>query len=130
MFYINIELLVLQLTCYAMYVMNEQINIDELCRLSGISEEDRVEISKPGIVSIASMKLKQLLESTLMDMKNTDGSNSVEDDVSGGSESDRRDGMEDSSKSIKSNIYLAVTDGPQPAYFTSVTIANVIYEND
>ena len=128
MFYINIELLVLQLTCYAMYVMNEQINIDELCRLSGISEEDRVEISKPGIVSIASMKLKQLLQSTLMDMKNTDGSNGVEDDVVGGSES--RDGMEDSSKSIKSNIYLAVTDGPQPAYFTSVTMTNIIYEND
>ena len=68
-----------------------------------------MEINKPSIVSIASLRLKQLLDTMIVDFKSTSITNDEGASSSG-------------SRGITNHIYLAVTDGPHPAYFTSVSM--------
>ena len=68
-----------------------------------------MEINKPSIVSIASLRLKQLLDTMIVDLKST----SIASDEGASSSG---------SRGITNHIYLAVTVGPHPAYFTSVSM--------
>ena len=68
-----------------------------------------MEINKPSIVSIASLRLRELLDTMIVDLKSTSITNDEGASSSG-------------SRGITNHIYLAVTDGPHPAYFTSVSM--------
>ena len=79
-----------------------------------------MEISKPSIVSIASLRLKQLLETMIVQMKSDGTSITSYEGLSNRGDGDGDGGSV--GRSINNHIYLAVTDGPHPTYFTSVNM--------